>query len=157
MSNDNLADVSFHPHRAKELEHYQRVRSTCEGPPTTTTTNTNTKPPDRARLAIRNSSTTKPSDGGNHLNPPPPSTTTATSRKQPKAPIRRNTARKDEPKGNAKGKGKGKGKATTWDSDDEDEDEVYLTSNDTIGTPERRANGVFGNGTVEGEDEEMYR
>ena len=73
--------------------------------------------------------------------------------------MRRNTARKDDPKG----KGKGKGKATTWDSDDEmvgrdeDEDEVYLTSNDGIGTPERKSHGFFGNGTVEGEEDDMYR
>lgn len=52
--------------------------------------------------------------------------------------------------------GKGKGKATEWNRDSDDDDDAYITSNDSMGTPDRKTNGYFGNGTAD-DDEDMYQ
>lgn len=138
---------------AKELEHYQRVRATFEGPakpkslPAATT-------PEQTSLPSRPHSALGPG-ANSHLHPPP----MAPIPKKRLKPVRSNTAKKDDVKG------KGKGKATKWDSDtdDDDDDEAYVTSNDSVGwtmTPDRRiidnGNSSFGNGAVDG-DEELYQ
>ena len=135
------------PHNsAKELEHYQRVRATFEGPAKPKAITARASSP----MSIRGSTTTDST-----LDPHHP--LAYASRKKPK-PARSNTARKDDLKG--KGKGKGKEKASEWaDNDDDDEDDdAYVTSNDTMGTPEPRYNGgFFGNGTRSDDEEDMYR
>ena len=135
------ANQKLYFNSAKELEHYQRVRAAFEGP---TKTKTSAAP---NPLSLPASSPGKEKFSASHLHPPAPA-----SRRQPK-PVRTNTARKDDPKG------KGKGKVTKWESDDDDDDDddddAYVTSNDTMGTPERRPNGLFNNGTAD-DDEEMY-
>ncbi|MCJ1246213.1 peroxisomal assembly protein [Trapelia coarctata] len=101
---------------AKELEHYQRVRRTFEGPERIQS----------SREAPR--STTMPRIVA------PESIQQQDSR--PKFKTRTMTKPKDS--------GKGKGKATQWASDDDEDDEAYVTSND-YGTPARYRNGT-GNG-----------
>lgn len=118
---------------AKELEHYQRVRHTFEGP------NNPHKAPNLTAASRIPAPTTN-----DHLQPPAPS-------KRPKPISRTGTIRQSDPKG------KGKGKATQWDSDDDDDDDAYVTSNDFAGTPERKRSGVNGFGDVGGnDDEEIY-
>ena len=124
---------------AKELEHYQRVRHTFEGP-STNQSNTSTNISLSPRLAAP--------DPDSHLHPPMPSL-------RPKLKGRASTTKSVKP--TVEPKGKGKGKATQWDSDDE-EDDAYVTSNDFEDTPERRSNGVngsFGNVGAD-DDEEIY-
>ena len=124
---------------AKELEHYQRVRHTFEGP----SFNQNSNPADSSlspRLAAP--------DSDSYLHPPVPSI-------RPKLKGRASTTKPVKPP--VEPKGKGKGKATQWDTDDE-EDDAYVTSNDFEDTPERRNNGVngsFGNVGAD-DDEEVY-
>ena len=124
---------------AMELEHYQRVRHTFEGP-STNQNNSSANVPLGPRLAAQ--------DPDGHLHPPVPSI-------RPKMKGRASTAKPVKP--TVEPKGKGKGKATQWDSDDEDDD-AYVTSNDFADTPERRSNGVngsFGNVGAD-DDEEVY-
>lgn len=121
-------------HSAKELEHYQRVRQTFEGPPK----DQDPKGPATAPSRI----------------PAPKSHTSPALTNRPKLKTRTSTAKPEA-------KGKGKGKATQWDSDDDDDDDAYVTSNDSA-TPERRQSGINGNGNggfgdVGGDDdEEIY-
>ena len=124
---------------AKELEHYQRVRCTFEGP----STNHNNS---SANVLPGPKVAAPESDG--HLHPPVPSI-------RPKMKGRASTTKPVKP--NVEPKGKGKGKATQWDSDDEDDD-AYVTSNDFADTPERRSNGVNGSfGDVGADDDkEVY-
>ena len=127
------------PNSAKEVEHYQRVRASFEGPakPQAIAAPQPASLPARTNLAL--------SPGTPHLQPPSPD-----SHKHPKF-VRSNTAKKDNLKG------KGKGKATKWDSDtDDDDDDAYVTSNDSMGTPDQRTNGSFGNGVAD-DDEDMYQ
>ena len=128
----------YHKISAKELEHYQRVRATFEGPAKSTAL----LAPKSTSLPTRTSHTSNP--GAYHLQP-----STATSRKHPKM-NRSNTAKKNDING------KGKGKATEWNSDSDDDDDAYITSNDSMGTPDRKTNGYFGNGTAD-DDEDMYQ
>lgn len=125
---------------AKELEHYQRVRHTFEGP------SANQK--NSSANALLSPRLAAPDPDG-HLNPPVPGI-------RPKMKSRASTTK--PVKANAESKGKGKGKATQWDSDDEDDDDAYVTSNDFADTPERRSNGVNGSfGDVGADDdEEIY-
>ena len=119
---------------AKELEHYQRVRATFEGP---SKPKSAIAPPGPTALPTR---IPAPSLDVNHLRPPAPIS-------RPKTKGRPNTAKKDDPKG--------KGKAPKWDSDDDDDDDdedAYVTSNDFMGTPERKTNGNFGNGAAEDDE-----
>ena len=122
---------------AKELEHYQRVRHTFEGPSTNQnngSANVSLSP----RLAA----------------PDPDSLHPPMSSVKPRLKGRASTAKPVKP--TVEPKGKGKGKATQWDSDDE-EDDAYVTSNDFEDTPERRSNGVNGSfGNVGADDEEVY-
>ena len=101
---------------AKELEHYQRVRRTFEGPERTTSSreapNSTTTPRIMAPESIQ--------------------------QQDPRPKFQTRTMTK------TKASGKGKGKATQWASDDDDDDEAYVTSND-YGTPARYRNGT-GNG-----------
>ncbi|MCJ1397405.1 peroxisomal assembly protein [Xylographa trunciseda] len=94
---------------AKELEHYQQVRRTFEGP--VRTNNSRAQPPTN-KLSLTTSTDGVPDDS---IRPR----------------FKSRTSSKTEYKG------KGKGKAPQWasaDEDDEDEDEAYVTSND-YGTP----------------------
>lgn len=126
--------------RAKELEHYQRVRHTFEGPSKIKTTSLQSTPAPTRIPA--------PSIDG-HLHPPMPTT-------RPKPKSKNSTAKLKE-----QTKGKGKGKASQWNSDDDeedDDDDAYVTSNDFMGTPERKkseTNGSFGD-TGADDDEELY-
>ena len=124
---------------AKELEHYQRVRRTFEGP------STNQK--NSSANVLPGLKVAAPDPDG-HLHPPVPSI-------RPKMKGRASTTKPVKP--NVEPKGKGKGKATQWDSDDEDDD-AYVTSNDFADTPERRSNGVNGSfGDVGADDDkEVY-
>lgn len=102
---------------AKELEHYQRVRRTFEGP-------------ERNKSSRElPSSTPIP-----RIVAPEP---TQQQNSRPKLKARAMTQPKES--------SKGKGKATQWASDDEDDDdEAYVTSND-YGTPARYRNGTGNN------------
>ena len=115
------------PNSAKELEHYQRVRDTFEGPAThrnKESTNTSLSP----RLQA---------EAGAYLHPPAP-----TSR--PKLKSRTSTMKPAT--SSAEPKSKGKMKATEWNSgdDEDDDDDAYVTSNDSINSPERGRKGVNG-------------
>ena len=124
---------------AKELEHYQRVRYTFEGP-------SNNQNNSSANLSL-STRLAAPNPNG-HLHPPVPIV-------RPKLKGRASTMEPVKP--TVGPKGKGKGKATQWDSDDE-EDDAYVTSDDFVDTPERRSNGANGSfGDVGADDdEEVY-
>ena len=126
---------------AKELEHYQRVRQTFEGPP----------PSENGSRSVSSPAISDPREmRAKHIDRPLPS--------RPKLPTRTSTA-KIKDKGIGKGKGKGKAIAR-WDSEnddededdeDEDEDDAYVTSNDYGGTPSRSRDGsVEANGGAKG-------
>ena len=137
--NLSILEMLISCNSAKELEHYQRVRRSFEGPPTKqNNSSASTLPGPRVAAP----------DPDGHLHPPVPNT-------RPKMKGRTSTTKPVKP--NAEPKGKGKGKATQWDSDDEDDD-AYVTSNDFADTPERRSNGVNGSfGDVGADDdEEVY-
>lgn len=122
-SNSNLSSSTC---SAKELDHYQHVRATFEGPNTHST--------------IRNPVLSPPSVS---VAPVEPQRLGARGIE----PLARPTAK---PRISNKFRGKGKGKATRWDSDDDDDD-AYITSND-YGTPS--TNGAPGFGDVGADDEE---
>ncbi|KAI4123724.1 MAG: hypothetical protein LQ347_006042 [Umbilicaria vellea] len=113
---------------AKELDHYQHVRATFEGPKTQST-------------ARNPASSTPPASA----TPLPPQVRRATGTDH----LARATAKS---RTSTKPKGKGKGKATQWDTDDDDDDDdAYITSND-YGSPS--TNGAAGFGDVGADDEE---
>lgn len=127
------------PHSAKELDHYNRVRQTFEGPSQRSKT--------KSEAIDAPSKILAPAIDG-HLHPP----VLATHPKPNKSRSSTDT-KQSEPKG------KGKGKATQWNSDDDDDDDAYVTSNDFAGTPERNGSGrgVNGFGDVGGnDDQEIY-
>ena len=132
-------EVLIEYNSVKELEHYQRVRRTFEGPSTDQSNSSDNVSLD-SKLAAP--------DPDGHLHAPVASI-------RPKMKSRASTAKPVKP--NAEPKGKGKGKATQWDSDDEDDD-AYVTSNDFADTPERRSNGVNGSFEDVGadDDKEIY-
>ena len=139
LKNLSILEMLINYTSAKELEHYQRVRHTFEGP----STNQNNY---LANISL--SSRLPAPDPDGLLHPPVPSI-------RPKLKGRGSTTK--PVKATIEPKGKGKGKATQWDSDDE-EDDAYVTSNDFADTPERRSNGVngsFGNVAAD-DDEEVY-
>ena len=116
---------------AKELEHYQRVRKTFEGPtPGEKNTRVISSPLDDLRETRLNS----------------------TERSLPSRP-----KFMTRPSNKAKDKEKGKGKATRWDSEnddeDDDEDDAYVTSND-YGTPSR---DQATNGSLRGKGKQVIR
>lgn len=135
----SILEILIDYNSAKELEHYQRVRRTFEGP----SINQN-----NSSANVLLGSKVAASDPDGHLQPPVPSI-------RPKMKSRASTTKPVKP--NAEPKGKGKGKATQWDSDDEDDD-AYVTSNDFADTPERWSNGVNGSfGEVGADDDkEVY-
>ncbi|MCJ1378380.1 peroxisomal assembly protein [Xylographa soralifera] len=107
---------------AKELEHYQRVRRTFEGPKRSNSS---------GAQSTRNELLLTPSTDGIPGDSSRPQFKSRTSSK-------------------TKEIGKGKGKAPQWASEDDDDDEAYVTSND-YGTPSRykSANGsIKGKGVV---------
>lgn len=135
----SILEMLIEYNSAKELEHYQLVRRTFEGP-STNQNNSSANASFGSRVAAP--------DPDGHLHAPVPSI-------RPKMKGRASTTKPVKP--NAEPKGKGKGKATQWDSDDEDDD-AYVTSNDFADTPERRSNGVNGSfGDVGADDDkEVY-
>ena len=118
---------------AKELEHYQKVRETFEGPSSSGS--------DTARALV------------SQFNPQHPEMNGAGQRIPPKPkPITRHGTK-------ATDKGKGKAVAKQWNSgddeedDDDDDDEAYFTSNN-YGTPARYASS---NGSAKGKGKAVAR
>ncbi|KAL8717666.1 MAG: hypothetical protein Q9181_008296 [Wetmoreana brouardii] len=157
---------------AKELEHYQRVRRSFETP---------AKPPS-STISHPPNVIIPPSNHANGISHQQSLPTTI----RPKPTKRTNTAVFKSPttqldcKATSKDKGKGKvpiradESEEDDDDDDDDDDEAYMTSNDFLEkeTPEKgkgkqRAtmipkpvhthNPGFGDGSVSGEEEAMYR
>ncbi|KAL6720837.1 peroxisomal assembly protein [Lecanora helva] len=121
---------------AKELEHYQRVRQTFEGPSEDRSAKPSSSNPPHRPL---------PPTIDGHLEPP-------VLARRPQMKSRSSTAKQktiQEPKA------KGKGRPMQWDSSDDEDDDAYVTSNTT---PERRQSNV--NGSFHGaadDDDELYR